>query len=102
MTKDMTSGNPAKLILFFALPLIAGNIFQQFYSMADTVIVGRTIGVNALAAVGCTGSLTFFIIGFIMGFTTGLSIITAQRFGARDEEGVKKSFAAGIFPPEFP
>lgn len=64
MTKDMTSGNPAKLILFFALPLIAGNIFQQFYSMADTVIVGRTIGVNALAAVGCTGSLTFFIIGF--------------------------------------
>ncbi|MGN8631134.1 MATE family efflux transporter [Blautia sp. HCP3S3_G3] len=96
MTKDMTSGNPAKLILFFALPLIAGNIFQQFYSMADTVIVGRTIGVNALAAVGCTGSLTFFIMGFIIGFTTGLSIITAQRFGARDEEGVKKSFAAGI------
>lgn len=96
MTKSMTSGNPAKLILFFALPLIVGNIFQQFYSMADTIIVGRTIGVNALAAVGCTGSLTFFILGFTMGFTNGLSIITAQKFGAGQEEGVKKSFAASI------
>ncbi|MBS6195719.1 MAG: MATE family efflux transporter [Clostridiales bacterium] len=96
MTKSMTTGNPAKLILLFALPLIVGNIFQQFYSMADTIIVGRTIGVNALAAVGCTGSLSFFILGFVMGFTSGLSIITAQRFGAQDEEGVKKSFAVSI------
>lgn len=92
----MTTGNPAKLILLFALPLIVGNIFQQFYSMADTVIVGRTIGVNALASVGCTGSLSFFVLGFVMGFTSGLSIITAQRFGAQDEEGVKRSFAVGI------
>lgn len=96
MTKSMTSGKPAKLILFFALPLIVGNIFQQFYSMADTVIVGRTIGVNALAAVGCTGSLTFFVLGFVIGFTSGLSIITAQRFGAQDEEGIKKSFAVSL------
>lgn len=96
MTKSMTSGNPAKLILLFALPLIAGNIFQQMYSMADTVIVGRTIGVNALAAVGCTGSLTFLILGFVMGFTQGLSIITAQKFGARDMDGVKKSFALSM------
>jgi putative MATE family efflux protein len=96
MTKSMTTGNPAKLILMFALPLIVGNIFQQFYSMADTVIVGRTIGVNALAAVGCTGSITFFVIGFVMGFTSGLSIITAQRYGAQDEEGIKKSFAVSI------
>lgn len=96
MTKSMTSGNPAKLILCFALPLIAGNLFQQFYNMADTVIVGRTIGVNALAAVGCTGSLTFFILGFIMGFTNGLSIITSQKFGAGDLEAVKKSFAASL------
>ena len=65
MTKSMTSGKPVKLILLFALPLIVGNIFQQFYSMADTVIVGRTIGVNALAAVGCTGSVSFFILGFL-------------------------------------
>ena len=84
MTKNMTSGNPAKLIFFFALPLIIGNIFQQFYSMADTMIVGRTIGVTALAAVGCTGSLSFFIIGFVNGFTSGLAVITAQRFGAKD------------------
>lgn len=96
MTKRMTTGNPAKLILLFALPLIVGNIFQQFYSMADTVIVGRTIGVNALAAVGCTGSISFFILGFVMGFTSGLSIITAQKFGAQDEEGVKRSFAVSI------
>ena len=87
MTKSMTSGKPVKLILLFALPLIVGNIFQQFYSMADTVIVGRTIGVNALAAVGCTGSVSFFILGFVMGFTSGLSILIAQRFGAEDEEG---------------
>lgn len=96
MTKSMTTGNPTKLILLFALPLIAGNIFQQFYSMADTIIVGRTIGVNALAAVGCTGSFSFFILGFVMGFTSGLSIITAQKFGAEDEEGVKRSFAVSI------
>lgn len=96
MTKNMTSGNPAKLIFFFTLPLIMGNIFQQFYSMADTLIVGRTIGVNALAAVGCTGSITFFILGFVMGMTSGLSIITAQRFGAGDFDGVKRSFASSI------
>ncbi len=96
MTRTMTKGSPIRLILLFSLPLIVGNIFQQFYSMADTLIVGRTIGVNALAAVGSTGSLTFFILGFIMGFTSGLSIIPAQRFGAADEEGVKKSFATGI------
>lgn len=96
MTKSMTTGSPAKLILLFSLPLILGNIFQQFYSMADTIIVGRTIGVNALAAVGCTGSISFFILGFVMGFTSGLSIITAQRFGAQDEEGIKRSFASSI------
>lgn len=96
MTKSMTNGNPAKLIVLFALPLIAGNIFQQFYSMADTIIVGRTIGVNALAAVGCTGSLNFFVLGFVMGFTNGLSIVTAQKFGGEDLEGVKRSFATGM------
>lgn len=96
MTKNMTTGNPAKLILLFALPLIVGNIFQQFYNMADTMIVGRTIGVNALAAVGCTGSTTFLINGFVMGFTSGMSIVTARYFGAQDIEGVKRSFAISI------
>ena len=96
MAKSMTSGKPAKLILLFALPLIVGNVFQQFYSMADTIIVGRTIGVNALASVGCTGSISFFVLGFVMGFTSGLAIITAQRFGAQDEEGIKTSFATSL------
>lgn len=96
MTKTLTGGNPAKLIFFFSLPLIIGNIFQQFYSMADTLIVGRTIGVNALAAVGCTGSITFLILGFVQGLTSGLSIITSQKFGAKNEDDVRKSFAASI------
>lgn len=96
MTKNMTAGNPAKLILIFTFPLLIGNIFQQFYSMADTLIVGRTIGVNALAAVGCTGSISFLILGFVSGLTSGFSIMTAQRFGAGDPKGVKQSFAVGI------
>lgn len=96
MTKNMTEGFPAKLIVLFALPLIVGNMFQQLYNVVDTMIVGRILGVNALAALGCTGSLCFFIMGFIMGFASGLSIITAQRFGAGDEKGVKVSFAASI------
>lgn len=96
MKRSMTQGSPIKAILFFTIPLLIGNLFQQFYNMADTLIVGRTIGVPALAAVGCTGSLTFLILGFVIGFTNGSSIITAQRFGAEDMDGVKKSFAAGI------
>lgn len=95
MTNDLTRGNPAKLIILFTIPLLLGNVFQQFYSMADTVIVGRTIGVHALAAVGSTGSLAFLIIGFAQGLTAGFSVLTAQRFGAGDMEGVRKSFAAG-------
>lgn len=96
MTKTLTQGKPFLLILEFSLPLIAGNIFQQFYSMADTLIVGRTIGVNALAAVGCTGSISFLILGFVTGLTAGLSIITAQRFGSGNHDGVRQSFAVSI------
>lgn len=93
MAKDMTIGSPAKQILYFSIPLLIGNLFQQFYNMADTFIVGRTLGSNALAAVGCTGGLTFLLQGFATGTTAGMSIVTAQRFGAQDEEGVKRSFA---------
>jgi putative MATE family efflux protein len=96
LTKNLTVGNPALLILSFAIPLFIGNIFQQFYNMADTFIVGRTIGVSALAAVGSTGSLMFLILGFMMGFTSGAAILTAQRFGAGDEAGIRRSFAATI------
>ena len=93
MAKDMTVGSPAKQILSFSIPLLIGNLFQQFYNMADAFIVGRTLGSNALAAVGCTGGLMFLILGFATGATAGMSIGTAQRFGAQDEEGVKHSFA---------
>ncbi|HCM23443.1 MAG TPA: MATE family efflux transporter, partial [Ruminococcaceae bacterium] len=96
MTKDLTHGSPAKLIIFFTIPLLIGNIFQQFYSMADTLIVGRTLGVNSLAAVGCTGGISFLILGFAQGVTAGLSIITAQRFGAEDNDGVRRSFTTSI------
>ena len=94
MTKNLTEGEPARLILFFTLPLIAGNIFQQLYAFVDTLLVGRFLGVAALAAVGSTGPLMFLMLGFVIGFSTGLSIYTGQRFGARDEEGVRRSVAA--------
>ncbi len=94
MVKDLTTGSPAKLILMFTLPLIVGNVFQQLYLLSDTLIVGRLLGVSALAAVGCSGCLMFFMIGFVIGFTTGLSICTGQRFGARDEIGMRQSAAA--------
>lgn len=94
MTKNLTAGKPAKLIFFFTIPLLIGNVFQQLYNMADTLIVGRTISVNALAAVGCSSSIMFFIIGFAQGTTSGFAIITAQRFGAGDMRGVRKSIAA--------
>ena len=93
MTKNLTEGDPARLILFFTLPLLAGNIFQQLYAFVDTLIVGRFLGVEALAAVGCTGSLMFLMLGFVIGFTSGLSICTGQRFGARDRKGVRRSVA---------
>lgn len=92
----MTEGKPAKLILFFTLPLIAGNIFQQLYGFVDTLLVGRLLGVTALAAVGCTGSLMFLLVGCVIGLTAGVTIITGQRFGAKDYEGVRRSAAACV------
>lgn len=94
MELDMTKGSPAKLIAKFIVPIIIGNIFQQLYSMVDTIIVGRFVGVQALAAVGATGSLTFLILGFTQGLTTGFTVMTAQRFGAGDREGMKKSIGS--------
>ena len=94
MVKDLTTGSPAKLILMFTLPLILGNVFQQMYLLSDTLLVGRFLGVSALAAVGCSGCLMFLMLGFVFGFTTGLTICTGQRFGAKDAQGVKNSAAA--------
>lgn len=96
MTKNLTEGDPARLIFSFALPLVAGNMMQQLYAFIDTLIVGRFLGVNALAAVGCTGSLMFLTLGFIMGFCTGVTIYTGQRFGAGDAQGVRRSAAACV------
>ena len=93
MQLDMTKGSPVQLITKFIIPLIIGNIFQQLYSMVDTIIVGRFVGVEALAAVGATGSICFLILGFTQGLTTGFTVLTAQRYGAGDLEGMRKSIA---------
>ncbi len=79
MTKDMTNGSPMKLILGFSIPLLFGYLFQQFYNLVDTLIVGRFLGVDALAAVGSTGSLNFLIIGFCMGVCNGFAIPLAHK-----------------------
>ena len=93
MEKDMTKGSPMRLILGFAVPLLFGLIFQQFYSMVDTIIVGQYLGVDALAAVGATGSVNFLIIGFCMGVCSGFAIPVAQEFGARHEENMRRYVA---------
>ena len=89
MTNDMTKGSPVRLVIKFIIPLIIGNIFQQLYSMVDTIIVGKYVGTNALAGVGSTGSINFFILGFAMGMTNGFSIPIAQSFGANDHNRVR-------------
>ena len=90
MTKDMTKGSPMKLILGFSVPLFFGFLFQQFYSLVDTVIVGRFLGKENLAAVGATGSVNFLIIGFCMGVCSGFSIPVSHKFGAGDYVGLRK------------
>lgn len=97
MMMDMTKGNPAKLILAFTIPILIGNLFQQFYSMVDTAIVGQFVGVGALAAVGATGGVIFLVQGFVNGLTHGFSVIVSQRYGANDEIGIKKATATSIY-----
>ncbi|WP_321015813.1 MATE family efflux transporter, partial [Hungatella effluvii] len=84
-TKDMTTGSPMKLILSFLIPMLFGLLFQQLYNMVDTIIVGKYLGVNALAAVGSTGSINFMIIGFCVGVCSGFAIPVAQKFGEKNE-----------------
>lgn len=93
MTKNLTEGSPSKLILGFAGPVLLGMLFQQLYSMADTIIVGKYLGTDALAAVGSTGSINFLIVGFGMGICGGFAIPVANKFGAKDEIGLKKMVA---------
>ena len=96
MTADLTKGSPLKQIFLFSIPFLIGNLFQQFYNIADMVIVGRTLDPLAYAAVGATGGLVWFASGAIQALTTGFSVITARFFGAGDEENIKRSFAASI------
>ena len=91
VVRNMTKGSPVKLLLAFALPLLVANVFQQLYSVADAMVLGRGVGVNALAAAGSTGSVHFFVLGFINGLTHGYSILISQRFGAGDESDMRRT-----------
>ncbi len=97
LTKDMTQGSPMKLITGFSIPLLFGFIFQQFYGVVDTFIVGRFLGVNALAGVGSTGSVNFLIIGFCMGICNGFAIPLAHKFGAKDYSGLRRFVANSVW-----
>lgn len=94
MITDMTKGSPLKHILLFSVPLLIGNIFQQLYNIADLVIVGRTLGVKPFAAVGAVSPLFFLIMFVIVGLTNGFAVITGQRYGAKDIQGVRNSVVA--------
>lgn len=94
---DMTAGNPTKIILNFTLPIFIGNVFQQFYNMADAVIVGKFVGTKALAAVGSTGTIMFLIYGFVVGMTAGFTVLTAQKFGAGDLPAMRRTVAGASF-----
>ena len=90
MVKDMTNGSPSRHILGFAVPMLFGMLFQQFYNLVDKIIVGKTLGVEALAGVGATGSINFMIIGFCMGVCNGFVIPVAQCFGAKKPADLRK------------
>jgi Na+-driven multidrug efflux pump len=91
--KDMTKGKPTKLILTFALPLMLGSVFQQTYTMVDSIIVGRVVGVEALAALGVSDWVNWMMVGLVMGFAHGFTILISQRFGAEDYVGLRKTVA---------
>ena len=97
MQNDMTKGSPLRLIVLFTLPVLIGNLFQNFYNLVDSVIVGRFLGVNALAAVGATGTIAFLIFGWINGITGGFGIMLAQSFGAGDEKHLRHYTAMSVY-----
>ena len=97
MTKDMTQGSPLKLILAFAVPLMLGSLFQQFYNLADTIIVGRFVGVEALAAVGSVGGLNYLVLGFVNGIACGFSIPISWTFGAKDYVEMRRYTANAVW-----
>lgn len=91
--QDMTSGSPARLIMLFAIPLMLGNIFQQLYTMVDTIVVGQIVGVQALAALGAVEWVMWLVLGVASGMTQGFSILIAQYYGAREIKDLKKALA---------
>ena len=93
----MTTGSPMKIIFNFTLPIFIGNVFQQFYNMADAVIVGKFVGNKALAAVGSTGTIMFLIYGFVVGMTAGFTVLTAQKFGAGDMSAMRRTVVGASF-----
>ena len=97
MTKDMTQGSPLKLMLAFAVPLMLGSLFQQFYNLADTIIVGRFVGVEALAAVGSVGGLNYLVLGFVNGIACGFSIPISWTFGAKDYSQMRRYTANAVW-----
>lgn len=97
MTKDMTNGNSLKLIISFCIPMIMGNLLQQLYSMVDAIIVGKCIDLNALAAVGATGSICFLVIGFATGVCSGFCILVSQQYGADNYVKMRKYIANSCY-----
>ena len=95
--KDLTIGSPMKLILGFAFPMFLGLLFQQFYSLVDTMIVGKYLGVDPFAGVGSTGSLNFIVIGFCMGLCSGFSVPISQSFGAKDFHMLRKMVTNSVW-----
>lgn len=93
MQKNMTSGSPLSLMVGFVIPIFVGNLFQQLYLMSDTLIVSRLLGVEALAAVGSVSPFSYMVVGFAQGLTMGFTAILSQRFGAGDNEGMRKVYA---------
>ena len=94
---DMTTGSPARLIMQFMIPMFLGNIFQQFYNIADSIIAGQFLGVRALAAIGSTGSLMFFVTGWLNGLSSGFAILVSQWFGAKEYERMRHYVAMSIY-----
>ena len=94
---SMTEGNPAKLLLMFTLPMLIGNLFQQFYNMVDSIIVGRFVSANALAAVGATGSLNFLFFSMSFGISAGVGVVISQYFGAQNDDMVERSIVNGLY-----
>lgn len=94
---SMTEGSPAKLILSFTLPMLIGNLFQQFYNMVDSIVVGRFVGANALAAVGATGSINFLFFSMSFGIASGVGVVVSQAFGADKPDLVERAIANGLY-----